>query len=69
MNAEFQDRIIVKIKRELGDEILNFLYDDETIEIMLNSDSNLWVEKLGQDMQCHGKFSESKAKSIIFSLN
>lgn len=50
MNAEFQDRIIVKIKRELGDEILNFLYDDETIEIMLNSDSNLWVEKLGQNM-------------------
>lgn len=68
MNAEFQDRIIVKIKRELGDEILNFLYDDETIEIMLNSDSNLWVEKLGQNMQCLGKFSESKAKSIIGSV-
>ena len=68
MNAEFQDRIIVKIKRELGDEILNFLYDDETIEIMLNSDSNLWVEKLRQNMQCLGKFSESKAKSIIGSV-
>ncbi len=52
MNAEFQDRIITKIKRELGNEILNFLYDDETIEIMLNSDSNLWVEKLGQNMKC-----------------
>ena len=33
MNAEFQDRIIVKIKRELGDEILNFLYDDETMSV------------------------------------
>ncbi|CDF65934.1 P-type conjugative transfer ATPase TrbB [Campylobacter fetus] len=68
MNAEFQDRIITKIKRELGNEILNFLYDDETIEIMLNSDSNLWVEKLGQNMKCLGKFSESKAKSIIGSV-
>lgn len=68
MNFEFQERIIVKIKRELGEEILNFLYSDDVIEIMLNSDGKLWVEKLGANMQCIGDFSESKAKSIISSV-
>lgn len=68
MNAEFQERIIVKIKRELGDEILSLLQDDQVIEIMLNSDGKLWVERLGLDMECLGNFSESKAKSIITSV-
>ncbi|OCS39193.1 conjugal transfer protein TrbB [Campylobacter fetus subsp. venerealis cfvi92/203] len=68
MNTEFQERIITKIRREFGDEIINILNDDKTIELMLNSDGKLWVEKLGSDMECWGNFPESKAKSIINSV-
>lgn len=68
MNLEATERIITKIKREFGDEILNILNDPLTIELMLNSDGKLWVEKLGQEMYCHGDFSEAKAKSIITSV-
>lgn len=68
MNIEATDRIITKIKREFGDEILTILNDPLTIEIMLNPDGKLWVEKLGQDAYCFGDFLEAKAKSIITSV-
>jgi len=68
MNAESTDRIITKIKREFGDEILNILNDPLTIELMLNSDGKLWIEKFGQSMYCYGDFSDAKAKSIISSV-
>lgn len=68
MNIEATDRVITKIKREFGDEILTILNDPLTIEIMLNPDGKLWVEKLGQDAYCFGDFLEAKAKSIITSV-
>lgn len=64
----FKSRVIEKIKRELGD-ILAYLEDRETIELMLNSDGKLWVEKLGKEMQCLGDFPEAKAKSIITAVS
>lgn len=69
LNEEYQDRIIIKIKREFGNELLQILNDPQTIEIMLNSDGKLWVEKLGADMECIGDFSEAKARSIITSVS
>ena len=65
MNDEAKSRIITKIEREFGNEILDILNDKLTIELMLNSDGKLWIEKLGQDMYEYGEFSEAKAKSII----
>lgn len=68
MNDEAKARIITKIEREFGNEILDILNDKLTIELMLNSDGKLWIEKLGQDMYEYGEFSEAKAKSIITSV-
>lgn len=65
MTNEFQNRIIEKLKRECGEELLNELYDPKTIEIMLNSDSTLWVEKLGEDMKYLYNFPRERSKSII----
>lgn len=48
---ESQKRVHEKLKRELGDEILNALTDDSVIEIMLNSDNSLWIEKFSIGMQ------------------
>lgn len=68
MKNEFRDRIITKIEREFGNEILELLNDKMTIELMLNSDGKLWIEQLGREMFCWGEFSEAKAKSIISSV-
>lgn len=68
MNFEAQERIITKIKREFGN-VLAHLEHKDTIELMLNSDGKLWLEKLGQDMECLGDFSEHKAKSIITAVS
>lgn len=38
-------QLIVKLKRELGPTVLEFLNDDATFEIMLNPDSSLWVKR------------------------
>jgi type IV secretion system protein VirB11 len=68
MNEEATERIITKISREFGNEFLTILNDPLTIEIMLNPDGNLWVEKFGQEIYCHGMFEDTKAKSIISSV-
>jgi len=47
MNEEQRERLIVKLKRELGTTILDALADDAVIEVMLNPDGKLWVEKFG----------------------
>ncbi len=67
MNEESVERIVTKIKREFGDDVLKLLNDPLTIEVMLNPDGNLWAEKLGQEPFCFGAFSEAKAKSVIAS--
>lgn len=60
---EIKQRLVEKIKREFGEEIMNLLVDDNVIEIMLNSDGSLWVEKFGEDM----KFIKMMNKSNILS--
>ena len=41
---EKQERLLEKLKRELGDYILKALADDEVMEIMLNPDGCLWID-------------------------
>ncbi|RAX56477.1 P-type conjugative transfer ATPase TrbB [Helicobacter monodelphidis] len=68
MTEEKRGRIISKLTRELGDTILTLLKDPDVIEIMLNSDSTLWVERLGQDMKFLEDFNSIKAQSIIGTI-
>ena len=49
MNMDSQElRTIEQIKRSAGTELLTMLYSPKTVEIMLNPDGSLWVEKLGE---------------------
>jgi Flp pilus assembly CpaF family ATPase len=43
LNKLFQD-----IKLNLGSVALDLLQDDKVVELMLNPDCTLWVEKLGE---------------------
>ena len=66
--SDSEKRLIEKLKRELGVVCLNALNDPEVIEIMLNSDGILWVEKLGSAMTRVGVMQESKSKALIGTI-
>jgi type IV secretion system protein TrbB len=58
-------RVIEKIKREFGPDLCELLNDPTVIEIMLNQDGRLWVERLGEDMEIFGHMAASQAESLI----
>ncbi len=58
-------RLIAKLKRELGEVVLSALDDPAVIEIALNSDGCLWIERLGQAMTKAGRMSASNALSLL----
>jgi len=63
-----QKRLIEKLSRELGSECMNALADATVIEIMLNSDGTLWVERFGEPIVCIGEMSESKARALLGTI-
>lgn len=63
-----QQRLIEKIKRELGPVALAALEDPEVIEIMLNSDGSLWIEKHGEAMEQVSTIGESNAKALLGTI-
>ncbi len=72
MNAKIstptQDRQIKKIERELGTIALEALRNPEVIEIMLNSDGTLWIEKMGKEMEHVGYITEANAKALLGTI-
>ena len=44
-------RLESKLKRELGETVLDLLSHDRTEDIVLNPDSTLWVKQMGQGFQ------------------
>lgn len=57
-----------KLTRELGPLVIGALNDPMTIEIMLNPDGRLWVEKLGEDMKCIGTMAAEKAEAALNTI-
>lgn len=58
-------RLIRKLQEALGDQLCASLEDSDVVEIMLNPDSKLFVEKLGRGMYPAGEMSPSAAEMII----
>lgn len=63
--SEHERRIAEKLKRELGPMVCGFLADPTVIEIMLNPDGTLWVERLGEPMECAGAMPASQAEALM----
>ncbi len=63
--ATVKERAIKKLERDMGATLLTSLHDPKTVEIMLNSDGRLWVERLGERMECFGKLRPAQAEAII----
>ena len=63
-----QQRLIKKIKIELGSLCLQALENPNVIEIMLNSDGTLWIEELGKPIVQIGSMQESKVKALLGTI-
>lgn len=61
-------RISDKLKREFGPVLCAIFNDQAVIEIMLNSDGKLWVERLGSVMEEIGTMSASQAECLMGTL-
>jgi len=64
---EKQKRLLRKLRGELGQTVLDALEDPSVIEIMLNSDGSLWIERHG-GMQRVGTMSAPNAESLMGTI-
>lgn len=57
-----------QLKRQLGPQICGWLEDPKVIEIMLNADGFLWVERLGEGMVREGRMAASAAEAAMATV-
>jgi len=62
-----QTRLLRKLRLELGPEVLGALEDPEVVEILLNPDSSLWIEKRGE-MTRIGAMTPVNAKHLLGTI-
>jgi len=61
------ERIIRMLRTALGEAAGDYLVDDEVIEIMLNPDGKLWVERLGKGREFTGYYmTPEDVERVIF---
>ncbi|MEY9138869.1 P-type conjugative transfer ATPase TrbB [Bradyrhizobium diazoefficiens] len=61
-------RLVRKLQDALGDQICAALNDPAVVEVMLNPDGRLFIERLGQGMTAAGTMLEATAEIIIGSV-
>lgn len=68
MSNETTVRQTEALKRALGKDILDALDDHQVVEVMLNDDSSLWLDRLGVGMEKIGEVDPIRAMSIIATV-
>ena len=68
IESEQRERLYVKLRRELGREVLEALESPGTEDILLNPDASLWVKSTGKAAQRIGMLGASQAASAIGTL-
>lgn len=61
-------RLIRKLQEALGDHLCVALDDPNVVEIMLNPDGKLFIERLGQGISAAGEMSNGAAEIVIGSV-
>ena len=61
-------RLSDTIKRQLGPKLCDLLQAPDVVELMLNADSRLWVDKLGCGMEPIGHMAPATAESLIATI-
>ncbi len=67
-HAERSQRINEKLTREAGPLVCAALQDPDVIEVLLNSDGALWLDRLGQGMAIVGSMPASQAESFMMTV-
>ena len=67
-NAVHKNRLLEKLRRDLGVNVLKALADPKTIEILLNADGTLWQECLGKTMIPIGRMLPSRAEAVMRTI-
>lgn len=65
MNDTKFSRTIELLQRNMSTELITALNDPRTVEVMLNPDGSLWVEKLGQPSEKVGYYEKTKAMAFM----
>ena len=63
-----QQRLHTKLKAEMGPVILAALGDAAVLEVLLNPDGHLWVERMGCPMEKVGEMTPLKARSLLGTI-
>ena len=61
-------RLDAKLRRELGDVVLQALADERTEDIVLNPDSRLWIKRQGAGFQEAGEMPAAQAHAAIGTI-
>ena len=68
IHDEQHNRLEVKLKRELGEQVLSLLADDRSEDILLNPDSSLWVKRIGEGFRCVGNLPNGQVTSALSTI-
>ena len=65
---EQHQRLEVKLRRELGEQVLRLLDDNLTEDILLNPDGSLWVKRMGHGFSRIGEMPAAQAASALGTI-
>ena len=61
-------RLDAKLRRELGEQVLQALADERTEDIVLNPDSRLWVKRQGEGFERMGEMPPAQAQTAMGTI-
>ncbi len=65
MGTLMDERLINNLRYNLGNNVMTALEDPNVVEIILNSDGTLWVERLGEKMTVIGEMNEAQGRLVV----
>lgn len=66
--SEFQKRLDIKLRRELGNNIIAALEDNDVYEIQLNPDGKVWAASFTNGKRQIDEMSESVARNVLGTI-
>jgi type IV secretion system protein VirB11 len=65
-NAQvFHGRQMEALRRQLGNDVLEYLEDPSIVEVMLNPDGYLWVDRLGHGMERRDEMDPVRGQMVM----
>ena len=59
------NRLLASLEHNLGPVIMSALRDPDVVEVMLNPDGKIWIEKLGCEMEPESVMAPEQARLVL----